>query len=191
MLIVRDQLAPLSFHQFSCQTVKTVLGRPLTTLPCTIQKENGTKASLIRVSHPFTWNISQKSKTYNSRDSLMVTHLTTNPPVSCLNRAERTGSLVVSTTINLFSLKLTVSRRQRLVNSPMQKLRYRFLVRQDAGSSQLLLVNRTSANGSCHVSSAWLKQRDVGRLVEAQYTTNQLEFEVVQCRLKRLLLTGC
>ena len=34
------------------------------------------------------------SKTYNSRDSLMVTHLTTNPPVSCLNRAERTGSLV-------------------------------------------------------------------------------------------------
>jgi hypothetical protein len=24
----------------------------------------------------------------------MVTHLTTNPPVSCLNRAERTGSLV-------------------------------------------------------------------------------------------------
>ena len=33
-------------------------------------------------------------KTYNSRDSLMVTHLTTNPPVSCLNRAERTGSLV-------------------------------------------------------------------------------------------------
>jgi hypothetical protein len=24
----------------------------------------------------------------------MVTHLTTNPPVGCLNRAERTGSLV-------------------------------------------------------------------------------------------------
>jgi hypothetical protein len=24
----------------------------------------------------------------------MVTHLTTNPPVRCLNRAERTGSLV-------------------------------------------------------------------------------------------------
>jgi hypothetical protein len=37
----------------------------------------------------------KKSKTYNSRDSLMVTHLTTNPPVSCLNRAERTGSLVL------------------------------------------------------------------------------------------------
>jgi hypothetical protein len=25
----------------------------------------------------------------------VVTHLTTNPPVSCLNRAERTGSLVL------------------------------------------------------------------------------------------------
>jgi hypothetical protein len=35
------------------------------------------------------------AKTYNSGDSLVVTHLTTNPPVSCLNRAERTGSLVL------------------------------------------------------------------------------------------------
>jgi hypothetical protein len=34
------------------------------------------------------------SKTFNSWDSLMVTHLTTNQPVCCLNRAERTGSLV-------------------------------------------------------------------------------------------------
>ncbi|KAF2797394.1 hypothetical protein K505DRAFT_235632, partial [Melanomma pulvis-pyrius CBS 109.77] len=33
-----------------------------------------------------------KSKTYNSRDSPMVTHLTTSPPVSCLCKAERTGS---------------------------------------------------------------------------------------------------
>jgi hypothetical protein len=36
----------------------------------------------------------KKAKTYNSGDSLVVTHLTTNPPVRCLNRAERTGSLV-------------------------------------------------------------------------------------------------
>jgi hypothetical protein len=35
------------------------------------------------------------TKTYNSGDSLVVTHLTTNPLVSCLNRAERTGSLVL------------------------------------------------------------------------------------------------
>ncbi|KAF2790453.1 hypothetical protein K505DRAFT_79394 [Melanomma pulvis-pyrius CBS 109.77] len=34
----------------------------------------------------------KKSKTYNSRDSPMVTHLTTSPPVSCLCKAERTGS---------------------------------------------------------------------------------------------------
>jgi hypothetical protein len=36
-----------------------------------------------------------KAKTYNSRDSLMVTHLTTNPPVSCLNIAEQTGCVVL------------------------------------------------------------------------------------------------
>jgi hypothetical protein len=36
-----------------------------------------------------------EAKTYNSGDSLVVTHLTTSPPVSCLNRAERTGSLVL------------------------------------------------------------------------------------------------
>jgi hypothetical protein len=38
------------------------------------------------------------AKTYNSGDSLVVTHLTTNPPVSCLNRAERTGSLAFTHT---------------------------------------------------------------------------------------------
>jgi hypothetical protein len=36
----------------------------------------------------------KEQKTYNSGYSLVVTHLTTNPPVRCLNRAERTGSLV-------------------------------------------------------------------------------------------------
>ena len=35
------------------------------------------------------------AKTYNSGDSLVVTHLTTNPPVSCLYMAERTGSLIL------------------------------------------------------------------------------------------------
>jgi hypothetical protein len=39
-------------------------------------------------------NGGKKTKTYNSGYSLVVTHLTTNPPVRCLNRAERTGSLV-------------------------------------------------------------------------------------------------
>jgi hypothetical protein len=36
------------------------------------------------------------SKTYNSGDSLVVTHLTTNPTVHCLYMAERTGSLIFS-----------------------------------------------------------------------------------------------
>jgi hypothetical protein len=43
----------------------------------------------------FEPHLSKKaSKTFNSWDSLMVTHLTTSQPVCCLNRAERTGSLV-------------------------------------------------------------------------------------------------
>ncbi|KAF2709192.1 hypothetical protein K504DRAFT_378935, partial [Pleomassaria siparia CBS 279.74] len=33
----------------------------------------------------------KNKKTYNSRYSPMVTHLTTNPPVQCLNIAEQTG----------------------------------------------------------------------------------------------------
>jgi hypothetical protein len=37
-------------------------------------------------------NNQKNAKTYNSRYSLMVTHLTTNPPVRCLSMAERTGS---------------------------------------------------------------------------------------------------
>ena len=36
------------------------------------------------------------AKTYNSGDSLVVTHLTTNLPVHCLYMAERTGSLILS-----------------------------------------------------------------------------------------------
>jgi hypothetical protein len=38
----------------------------------------------------------KRTKTYNSGDSLVVTHLTTNPPVHCLYMAERTGSLIFS-----------------------------------------------------------------------------------------------
>ena len=38
----------------------------------------------------------KNAKTYNSGDSLVVTHLTTNPPVHCLYMAERTGSLIFS-----------------------------------------------------------------------------------------------
>jgi hypothetical protein len=50
----------------------------------------------------------RKAKTYNSGYSLVVTYLTTNPPVRCLNRAERTGSLVVSCSIVTYTLEYTV-----------------------------------------------------------------------------------
>ena len=63
------------------------------------------------------------AKTYNSGYSLVVTHLTTNPPVRCLNRAERTGSLVVSWPLTTDILNSTVSgsagpgiTQQRLIN---------------------------------------------------------------------------
>jgi hypothetical protein len=47
-------------------------------------------------------------KTYNSGYSLVVTHLTTNPPVRCLNTAERTGSLVVSCPLDTIALDSSV-----------------------------------------------------------------------------------
>ena len=37
------------------------------------------------------WTKDENPKTYNSRDSLMVTHSTTNLPIWCLCMAERTG----------------------------------------------------------------------------------------------------
>jgi hypothetical protein len=51
----------------------------------------------------------KKSKTYNSGYSLVVTHLTTNPPVRCLNRAERTGSLVFNVLWSYVLIELTVA----------------------------------------------------------------------------------
>ena len=53
-------------------------------------------------------SITMGQKTYNSGYSLVVTHLTTNPPVRCLNRAERTGSLVVSCPFAKNALKHSV-----------------------------------------------------------------------------------
>jgi hypothetical protein len=83
-------------------------------------------------SFPLPLYRSQKKykKTYNSRYSLVVTHLTTNPPVRCLNRAERTGSLVFNVLwsyvedmslvekYNLIAHKIIVSRAttMRVVN---------------------------------------------------------------------------
>jgi hypothetical protein len=50
----------------------------------------------------------EMAKTYNSGYSLVITHLTTNPPVRCLNRAERTGSLVVSCPVDADALDFSV-----------------------------------------------------------------------------------
>jgi hypothetical protein len=47
-----------------------------------------------------TNNLENKQKTYNSGDSPVVTHLTTNPPVTSLSTAERTGSAIF---LNLWS----------------------------------------------------------------------------------------
>ena len=47
-------------------------------------------------------------KTYSSGDSLVVIYLTTNPPVSCLNRVERSGSLVVSCPEDVQTLQFAV-----------------------------------------------------------------------------------
>ena len=45
------------------------------------------------------------TKTYNSGDSLVVTYLTTNPPVLCLYVAERTGSLIFKLHRNYNAMK--------------------------------------------------------------------------------------
>ena len=48
------------------------------------------------LTHFTSTTISKNAKTYNSGDSLVVTHLTTSPPVHCLYMAERTGGLILS-----------------------------------------------------------------------------------------------
>jgi hypothetical protein len=55
----------------------------------------------------------EMAKTYNSMDTLIATLLTTNPPVSYLNRAERTGSLVVSAAIDPISLKTNCLKKDK------------------------------------------------------------------------------
>jgi len=46
----------------------------------------------------------------------MVTHLTTDPSVLCLNMAERTGNLAVSAMIDRLAFNMTASGIQRPVN---------------------------------------------------------------------------
>ena len=55
---------------------------------------------------------SQKTKTYNSRDSLVVTHPTTSRPACGLSMAERTGSPVFHT---LWSYVLVLLREGKYI----------------------------------------------------------------------------
>jgi hypothetical protein len=61
-----------------------------------IYKKHMQKGSMLIVVSSFTRSFPYEQKTFNSGYSLVVTHLTTNPPVRCLNRAERTGSLALN-----------------------------------------------------------------------------------------------
>jgi hypothetical protein len=69
--------------------------------------------------------LAKMAKTYNSGYSPVVTHLTTNPPVSCLNIAERTGSIAfrilwsyvqeLGTIIIIYMVVYTASLRETLL----------------------------------------------------------------------------
>ena len=48
------------------------------------------------------------ARTYNSGYSLVDTNPITNPPIRCLNRAERTGSLVLSCLADRIALDFPV-----------------------------------------------------------------------------------
>ena len=65
------------------------------------------------------------AKTYNSGYSLVVTHLTTNPPVRCLNRAERTGSLVFNVLWSyVISFSLSSNITLMTIHTRLTQLRY-------------------------------------------------------------------
>jgi hypothetical protein len=51
---------------------------------------------------------SQKMEALNSGDSPVVTHLTTSPPVRCIDRAKRTGSLVIIWSITTKAIEFSI-----------------------------------------------------------------------------------
>jgi hypothetical protein len=84
----------LQFADLAYQTFPALRGVTPLTLRPTQKKTARTHEQRCESSRKRSARHSKKTKTYNSGYSLVVTHLTTNPPVRCLNRAERTGSLV-------------------------------------------------------------------------------------------------
>lgn len=73
----------------------------------------------LSLSHNLWYDLPQlakaRAKTYNSGYLLVVTHIATNPPVSYLNRAERTRSLTISCSNGRMALDLTVYSNLALV----------------------------------------------------------------------------
>jgi hypothetical protein len=57
-----------------------------------------------------------QQKTYNSRYSLVAIHLTTNPPVAYMNRADPTGSFVGTCSATIQVAELAVSSIAQYVN---------------------------------------------------------------------------
>ncbi|KAJ6042422.1 hypothetical protein N7446_013488 [Penicillium canescens] len=71
-------------------------------LPNILVSESSKDAGNITKPTKYSWDILwiallEPKKTYNSKDSLVVTHLTTNLPACGLSTAERTGSPVLHT----------------------------------------------------------------------------------------------
>jgi hypothetical protein len=66
-------------------------------------------SSIPGVSHVMSVIHAKKSKTYDSGDSPVVTHLTTSPPVISLNMEDRTGFLAVNGAFTIKSVKFSVS----------------------------------------------------------------------------------
>ena len=75
----------LTFFHFVCPCDRYTLHSPAKT------------DHLYTLSFTYARFASKKTKTYNSRDSLVVTHPTTNRPACGLSTAERTGSPVFHT----------------------------------------------------------------------------------------------
>jgi hypothetical protein len=85
------KLNQLEVYMYVVNQVQAYLCHPLTS---TTLEQTAWIPANHRLSRPSKIAKRNDLKTYNSGDSPVVTHLTTSPPVRCLNRAERTGSLV-------------------------------------------------------------------------------------------------
>ncbi|PYI29878.1 hypothetical protein BP00DRAFT_478314 [Aspergillus indologenus CBS 114.80] len=103
----------------------------------------------------------KNTKTYNRRDSLVVTHPTTNLPACGLSTAERTGSPVFHT---LWSYVLS-SRRGRLIFSDCERERVRNL----RNHSVFEAIGRSSAQGCPPPTEVLVNDEGFRQLVVSNY----------------------